>query len=35
MLVWWQDDWALPIDGTVLEQVARYAWRDVAYGWAD
>jgi len=35
VLVWWQDDWALPVDAGVLEDVRRHAWQDVAYGWFD
>lgn len=35
VLLWWQDDWALPIDARVLEEVHRHSWDDVAYGWFD
>jgi hypothetical protein len=30
-LLWWQDDWALPIDTSVLSKVRQFAWRDFAY----
>jgi hypothetical protein len=30
-LLWWQDDWALPIDTSVLAKVRQFAWRDFAY----
>ena len=34
-LIWWQEEWALPIDGTVAENIRQVAWRDVAYEFAD
>jgi hypothetical protein len=30
-LLWWQDDWALPIDASVLAKVRQFAWREFAY----
>jgi hypothetical protein len=35
ILVWWQEDWALPIDGGVVEEMHQHAWREVAFGWFD
>jgi hypothetical protein len=35
VLVWWQEDWALPIDAEVLEEIRCHAWQSVAYGWFD
>lgn len=34
-VVWWQEDWALPIDEQVLAQVRKVPWAGVAYEWSD
>jgi hypothetical protein len=30
-VLWWQDEWALPIDASVLAEIQKFAWRDFAY----
>lgn len=34
-LVWWQEEWALPIAEGVLAELNEVNWADVAYEWSD